>query len=177
MVNIVFESSFFLYFRMDVDTEVVESKIEFANEFIKQEQDEEMTDPLECDFSEAYNPWNVQNVTNMQEMFLGQTYFNQNLIRWNSKFKNNDTNRKKDRNLFDMFSLSGMYFGKKFNFKFNDYGNGGIKSITVTHWGEGYTSPPSITISGGGGSGATAIATISGSKISKISVTKLLLAN
>ena len=48
---------------MDVDTEIVESKIDLANEFIKQEPDDEMIDPLECDFSEAYNPWNVPNVT------------------------------------------------------------------------------------------------------------------
>lgn len=40
-----------------------------------------------------------------------------------------------------------------------------VKSITITNGGSGYTSVPTVTISGGGGSGATAVAQISGGKV------------
>ena len=36
---------------------------------------------------------------------------------------------------------------------------GGITNIAITAYGSGYTSPPTVTIVGGGGSGATAVAT------------------
>jgi hypothetical protein len=39
--------------------------------------------------------------------------------------------------------------------------NGAVQGITITNAGSGYTAPPTVTI-GGGGSGATALATISG---------------
>ena len=48
---------------MEVDTEMFEVKDDLAEQLIKQEPNEEMTDPLECDYSETYNPWNVPNVT------------------------------------------------------------------------------------------------------------------
>lgn len=42
---------------------------------------------------------------------------------------------------------------------------GAIKTITVTNGGSGYTTAPSVTISGGGGTGATAVATISDGQV------------
>lgn len=49
------------------------------------------------------------------------------------------------------------------------YGNV-VKNITVTNGGSGYTSVPTVTITGGGGIGATATAIISGGKITGINV-------
>lgn len=46
-----------------------------------------------------------------------------------------------------------------------------ISAITVTAGGSGYTSAPTVTISGGGGSGATAVATITGGVVTSIAVT------
>ncbi|MFD1628465.1 RagB/SusD family nutrient uptake outer membrane protein [Pseudopedobacter beijingensis] len=46
-----------------------------------------------------------------------------------------------------------------------------VKSITVTNAGSGYTTAPTVNITGGGGSGATASATISGGKITAITIT------
>ncbi|MFD1631427.1 RagB/SusD family nutrient uptake outer membrane protein [Pseudopedobacter beijingensis] len=55
---------------------------------------------------------------------------------------------------------------------YGKYLNGeGVKSITIVSPGTGYTTVPIVTISGGGGSGATAIATISGGGIASITVT------
>ena len=51
------------------------------------------------------------------------------------------------------------------NFKYN------IGAIEVGNGGEGYTEAPRITISGGGGSGATAKAIIGDAKVTKITVT------
>lgn len=45
-----------------------------------------------------------------------------------------------------------------------------VRSITVLNGGSGYTSAPTVTISGGGGSGATAQATVSGGVVTSISV-------
>ena len=42
---------------------------------------------------------------------------------------------------------------------------GYVTGITVTSGGSGYTSEPSVTLSGGGGSGATAQALLSGDKV------------
>ncbi|HKU25927.1 MAG TPA: Ig-like domain-containing protein, partial [Candidatus Sulfotelmatobacter sp.] len=49
--------------------------------------------------------------------------------------------------------------------------NGGVTAITVTNGGSGYTSVPNVMISGGGGSGATATATVSGGMVTGITVT------
>lgn len=48
-----------------------------------------------------------------------------------------------------------------------------LKSIYVVSAGSGYTSTPAITISGGGGSGATAIATMRGGSIAYITITDI----
>ena len=48
---------------------------------------------------------------------------------------------------------------------------GGIKSITVTNYGSGYTSEPIVTITGGGGNGAAAEAVLSGTTVGSITVT------
>src|SRR5207253_2643543 len=40
-----------------------------------------------------------------------------------------------------------------------------VSGIRVVDGGSGYTSAPTVTISGGGGSGATAVATISGGTV------------
>jgi len=50
------------------------------------------------------------------------------------------------------------------------YGNV-VKTITVTNAGSGYTTAPTVTISGGGGTGATATATVSGGKVTGITIT------
>ncbi|HUA65817.1 MAG TPA: tail fiber domain-containing protein [Alphaproteobacteria bacterium] len=49
--------------------------------------------------------------------------------------------------------------------------NGSITAINVTDGGSGYTAAPAVTISGGGGSGATAAASISGGAVTQITVT------
>lgn len=46
-----------------------------------------------------------------------------------------------------------------------------IKQITVSNGGSGYTSVPTVTITGGDGVGATATATISGGKVTAITIT------
>lgn len=48
---------------------------------------------------------------------------------------------------------------------------GGIGSITITAAGTGYTVAPLVTITGGGGTGATAIATVSGGLVTAITIT------
>ncbi|WP_250439886.1 hypothetical protein [Caballeronia sp. AZ1_KS37] len=48
---------------------------------------------------------------------------------------------------------------------------GFVKSISVTNGGTGYTTAPSVTISGGGGTGATATATVSGGAVTAITIT------
>lgn len=48
---------------------------------------------------------------------------------------------------------------------------GGIESITITAAGTGYTVAPLVTITGGGGSGATATATVSGGSVTAITIT------
>lgn len=48
--------------------------------------------------------------------------------------------------------------------------NGFVVSITVTDGGFGYTNPPTVTISGGGGSGATAEATLLNGSVNQIIV-------
>lgn len=45
---------------------------------------------------------------------------------------------------------------------------GFVTSYTVTLGGSGYVSPPSVTITGGGGSGATAIANVSGGVVTSV---------
>ncbi|HEY0668659.1 MAG TPA: RagB/SusD family nutrient uptake outer membrane protein [Sphingobacteriaceae bacterium] len=46
----------------------------------------------------------------------------------------------------------------------------GVKTITVTNGGTGYTTVPTVTFTGGGGSGAAATATISGGKVTAITL-------
>jgi hypothetical protein len=46
----------------------------------------------------------------------------------------------------------------------------GIKTITVTNGGSGYTTAPTVAFSGGGGSGAVATATIAGGKVTAITL-------
>ena len=50
--------------------------------------------------------------------------------------------------------------------------NGSVASITVTSGGSGYTHAPSVTIFGGGGSGATAAAIVSNGTVSAVSIQK-----
>ncbi|HBQ3236261.1 hypothetical protein [Klebsiella pneumoniae] len=50
------------------------------------------------------------------------------------------------------------------------FGGGRLQSIAVTAGGSGYTTAPTVTISGGGGTGALATATVSGGAVTKISV-------
>lgn len=50
--------------------------------------------------------------------------------------------------------------------------SGGTASgIVVTDGGSGYTSAPTVTFSGGGGSGAAATATLSGGKVTSVTIT------
>src|SRR6185312_1700569 len=46
-----------------------------------------------------------------------------------------------------------------------------INSISVVNGGSGYTSDPTVTISGGGGSGALATANLTGGVVSSITLT------
>lgn len=46
-----------------------------------------------------------------------------------------------------------------------------IKQLTLGNKGTGYTSAPTVTISGGGGSGATAVAFVSGGTVTSIALT------
>ena len=48
---------------------------------------------------------------------------------------------------------------------------GGVNQITVSAGGSGYTSPPAVTFTGGGGTGATAVATVSNGAVTSVSVT------
>lgn len=52
-----------------------------------------------------------------------------------------------------------------------DVTGGTVKSIAVDEGGSGYTSAPTVTLSGGAGSGATATATVSGGAVTAITVT------
>ncbi len=52
-----------------------------------------------------------------------------------------------------------------------NYTAGKIAHISIDNEGTGYTSAPTITISGGGGSNATATATVSGGKITAVTIT------
>ena len=48
---------------------------------------------------------------------------------------------------------------------------GGVTAVTVTNGGSGYASAPTITFSGGGGTGAAATASITGGVVTGVSVT------
>lgn len=47
----------------------------------------------------------------------------------------------------------------------------GVTAITMGNGGTGYTTAPAVTLTGGGGTGATAVATVSGGVVTKITVT------
>ncbi len=47
----------------------------------------------------------------------------------------------------------------------------GVSSITVTNAGTGYTTAPTVALTGGAGTGATAVAVVSGGKIVRIDIT------
>ena len=47
-----------------------------------------------------------------------------------------------------------------------------VHSVTVSAGGTGYTSAPTVTLSGGGGSGATATATVSGGAVTVVTITE-----
>jgi hypothetical protein len=49
--------------------------------------------------------------------------------------------------------------------------SGAVAGISVTNGGAGYTVPPAVTITGGGGTGATAAATIANRVVTRITVT------
>jgi len=48
---------------------------------------------------------------------------------------------------------------------------GGISALTLTNAGTGYTTAPTVAITGGGGTGATATATISGGAVTGFTIT------
>ncbi len=48
---------------------------------------------------------------------------------------------------------------------------GGLEQVTVTNGGTGYTAAPTVNLTGGGGSGATAVAVLDGDKVSAINIT------
>ena len=50
-------------------------------------------------------------------------------------------------------------------------GTNGVKALTITATGSGYTSAPSVGFSGGGGTGAAATAIISGGAVIAIVIT------
>ncbi|WP_455567010.1 phage tail tube protein [Pseudomonas piscis] len=48
---------------------------------------------------------------------------------------------------------------------------GGLDRVAVTNGGSGYTSAPTVAITGGGGSGATAVAVLDGDKVASVTIT------
>lgn len=48
-----------------------------------------------------------------------------------------------------------------------------VTAVTVSAQGTGYTSAPTVTLSGGGGTGAAAVATVEGGKVTKVTVTNV----
>lgn len=46
-----------------------------------------------------------------------------------------------------------------------------VSAITVTNGGNNYSTAPTVTLSGGGGTGATAVATVSGGVVTKVTIT------
>jgi hypothetical protein len=50
---------------------------------------------------------------------------------------------------------------------------GGVTGGIVTAGGSGYTSAPTVSITGGGGTGATAVATVNGGLVSQIAMTNI----
>lgn len=48
---------------------------------------------------------------------------------------------------------------------------GQVTSVTVSSVGSGYTSPPTVSFSGGGGTGATATAVLTGDKVTGVTIT------
>ena len=49
-----------------------------------------------------------------------------------------------------------------------------IKAVQVTAGGSGYTGIPDVVISAGGGTGATATATVVGQEVTAVTVTRLI---
>lgn len=48
---------------------------------------------------------------------------------------------------------------------------GGVSGVFVTNGGSGYTTAPTVTITGGGGTGATGVATITGGIVAGVTIT------
>jgi hypothetical protein len=70
------------------------------------------------------------------------------------------------------FPLGGNYPGAKLTATAAITKSGStVGSIAVTGQGYGYTSTPTVTISGGAGTGATAVATITNGQVTAITVT------
>lgn len=55
----------------------------------------------------------------------------------------------------------------------NARNSGAVTGVTVTGGGAGYTSAPTVTFTGGGGTGAEATATVSGGAVTAVTVTKV----
>lgn len=53
----------------------------------------------------------------------------------------------------------------------NQSASNGVDGVTITNGGTGYTSAPTVTLTGGGGTGATATATVSGGVVTAITIT------
>jgi hypothetical protein len=68
---------------------------------------------------------------------------------------------------FDKFSQDALaaVYGKKL------YTGDGVSQVNVTAGGTGYTTAPTVTFTGGGGTGAAATATISGGAVTAITMT------
>jgi predicted RNA-binding protein with TRAM domain len=89
-----------------------------------------------------------------------------NIIR-NNNISRNNTGIFVTSNLIVTNHFENNYIGSNVQFGINDVGlNGtntgifGVNGYTITVPGSGYTSAPTVTITGGGGAGATAYATI-----------------
>ena len=66
--------------------------------------------------------------------------------------------------------VSPQYLASKVGNPFDVVGR--LQSITVDAGGSGYTSAPTVTLSGGGGSGAKAVATVSGGAVTSVEFTQ-----
>ena len=55
--------------------------------------------------------------------------------------------------------------------QYTEYTSATVRSFIINYVGAGYTSAPTVTISGGGGTGATATASVSGGVLTKVTLT------
>ena len=90
---------------------------------------------------------------------------------WQDSELTDDINQARNRIALDSGNVRTLFtFYLSANQEAYPY-QGAVGSVTVTAAGSGYTAAPSVTFTGGGGSGITATAAISGDTVSGITIT------